>query len=234
MVASHLMRCWGIATSAGDWKSGLKLQGSELMSARALPPSRCLAFFVCNPKQRFASHPSFATWCLITLLLLRPNTSVPSLFVLKLAEVSVFPFLVIASFFSVVRKISSPAFGFVGEAESFRTLSEETSRKASSTYRNIFICGRQSLLPTSAPDADRLLVSTPQVKQIAGRAGRRNSSHPEGLATTFMPEDLPKLREAMAAPMDTAEKGGLFPIFEQMELFAGQLPDVRFPELLDK
>lgn len=38
----------------------------------------------------------------------------------------------------------------------------------------------------------------------------------------------------MAAPMGTAEKGGLFPIFEQMELFAGQLPDVRFPELLDK
>jgi ATP-dependent RNA helicase SUPV3L1/SUV3 len=82
--------------------------------------------------------------------------------------------------------------------------------------------------------SDQGLVSHLQVKQIAGRAGRRNSSHPEGLATTFLPDDLPKLREAMAAPMETANKGGLFPIFEQMELFAGQLPEVSFPDLLDK
>jgi hypothetical protein len=34
--------------------------------------------------------------------------------------------------------------------------------------------------------------------------------------------------------METANKGGLFPIFEQMELFAGQLPEVSFPDLLDK
>ncbi|CAB4305422.1 unnamed protein product [Prunus armeniaca] len=53
-------------------------------------------------------------------------------------------------------------------------------------------------------------VPASQVKQIAGRAGRRG--------TTF----------------DEVKKVGLFPFFEQVELFAGKMPNVTFCQLLEK
>lgn len=77
-------------------------------------------------------------------------------------------------------------------------------------------------------------VSASQVKQIAGRAGRRGSIYPDGLTTTLHLNDLDYLIECLKQPFDDVKKVGLFPFFEQVELFAGQLHNVTFCELLEK
>ncbi|OVA14676.1 Helicase [Macleaya cordata] len=77
-------------------------------------------------------------------------------------------------------------------------------------------------------------VSATQVKQIAGRAGRRASHYPDGLATTFHLHDFSYLVKCLKQPFDEVKKVGLFPFFEQVELFAGQLPNDTFCQLLDK
>uniref|UniRef100_A0A2P2Q6X4 ATP-dependent RNA helicase SUV3L, mitochondrial n=1 Tax=Rhizophora mucronata TaxID=61149 RepID=A0A2P2Q6X4_RHIMU len=73
-----------------------------------------------------------------------------------------------------------------------------------------------------------------QVKQIAGRAGRRGSRFPEGLTTTLHLDDLPYLIECLKQPFDEVKKVGLFPFFDQVELFAGKIPNCTFPQLLEK
>ncbi|KAL0286372.1 UNVERIFIED_CONTAM: DExH-box ATP-dependent RNA helicase DExH18, mitochondrial [Sesamum angustifolium] len=77
-------------------------------------------------------------------------------------------------------------------------------------------------------------VPASQVKQIAGRAGRRGSRYPDGLTTTLHLEDLDYLIECLKKPFDDVKRVGLFPFFEQVELFAGQLPDMKFSKLLEK
>lgn len=77
-------------------------------------------------------------------------------------------------------------------------------------------------------------VQASQVKQIAGRAGRRGSRYPDGLTTTLHLDDLSYLIECLKKPFDEVTKVGLFPFFEQVELFAGQLPKITFPQLLEK
>ncbi|KAF3444785.1 hypothetical protein FNV43_RR14478 [Rhamnella rubrinervis] len=77
-------------------------------------------------------------------------------------------------------------------------------------------------------------VPASQVKQIAGRAGRRGSRYPDGLTTTLNVDDLDYLIECLKQPFDDVKKVGLFPFFEQVELFAGQLPNVTFCQLLEK
>lgn len=77
-------------------------------------------------------------------------------------------------------------------------------------------------------------VPASQVKQIAGRAGRRGSRYPDGLTTTLHLEDLDYLIECLKKPFDEVKRVGLFPFFEQFELFSAQLPDLKFPKLLEK
>ncbi|KAJ4752832.1 ATP-dependent RNA helicase [Rhynchospora pubera] len=77
-------------------------------------------------------------------------------------------------------------------------------------------------------------VDASQVKQIAGRAGRRGSVYPDGLVTTFSLDDLDYLIECLKKPFEEVKKVGLFPCFEQFELFAAQFPQMPFNELLDK
>ncbi|CAA0829307.1 ATP-dependent RNA helicase SUV3L- mitochondrial [Striga hermonthica] len=76
-------------------------------------------------------------------------------------------------------------------------------------------------------------VPASQVKQIAGRAGRRGSRYPDGLATTLQLDDLGYLIECLKKPFEDVSKVGLFPFYEQVELFAGQLPDMKFSKLLE-
>ncbi|CAL5371571.1 unnamed protein product [Camellia sinensis] len=84
-------------------------------------------------------------------------------------------------------------------------------------------------------NGDKIVPVPPsQVKQIAGRAGRRGSLYPDGLTTTLHLDDLDYLIECLKKPFDDITKVGLFPFFEQVELFAGQLPNVTFPQLLEK
>ncbi|KAL4197795.1 hypothetical protein AMTRI_Chr04g252920 [Amborella trichopoda] len=77
-------------------------------------------------------------------------------------------------------------------------------------------------------------VAASQVKQIAGRAGRRGSIYPDGLTTTLHMDDLNYLIECLQQHFDEVKRVGLFPFFEQVELFSGQLPNVTFCQLLDK
>ncbi|XVF16607.1 hypothetical protein REPUB_Repub10bG0046400 [Reevesia pubescens] len=77
-------------------------------------------------------------------------------------------------------------------------------------------------------------VPASQVKQIAGRAGRRGSLYPDGLTTTLHLDDLDYLIECLKQPFEEVKKVGLFPFFEQVELFAGQFPNVTFCQLLEK
>lgn len=77
-------------------------------------------------------------------------------------------------------------------------------------------------------------VSASQVKQIAGRAGRRGSIYPDGLTTTLHLNDLDYLIECLKQPFDDVKKVGLFPFFEQVEMFASKLQDVSLSQLLEK
>lgn len=77
-------------------------------------------------------------------------------------------------------------------------------------------------------------VAASQVKQIAGRAGRRGSVYPDGLTTTFLSDDLDYLIQCLQKPFEEAQKVGLFPCFEQVEMFASQFPDLTFTDLLNK
>ncbi|KAL9995605.1 putative RNA helicase [Helianthus debilis subsp. tardiflorus] len=77
-------------------------------------------------------------------------------------------------------------------------------------------------------------VPASQVKQIAGRAGRRGSIYPDGLTTTLHLDDLDYLIECLQKSFDEVKKVGLFPFYEQVELFAGQIADVTFSQLLEK
>ena len=77
-------------------------------------------------------------------------------------------------------------------------------------------------------------VPASQVKQIAGRAGRRGCLYPDGLTTTLHLDDLDYLIECLKQPFDEVKKVGLFPFYEQVELFASQLPNMTFCQLLEK
>jgi ATP-dependent RNA helicase SUPV3L1/SUV3 len=68
-----------------------------------------------------------------------------------------------------------------------------------------------------------------QVKQIAGRAGRRGSLFPEGITTTFFSKDSVYLSESMQQGFENATSAGLFPVYEQVGSFLGLfLHDVQF------
>lgn len=59
---------------------------------------------------------------------------------------------------------------------------------------------RPPLYPASAAGGNKrhVPVSISMMKQIAGRAGRRSSQWPNGLATCLNPADVPRLQEALA------------------------------------
>ncbi|CAI5974556.1 unnamed protein product, partial [Closterium sp. NIES-65] len=86
-------------------------------------------------------------------------------------------------------------------------------------------------LPSVSPS---ISFPTTPVKQIAGRAGRRGSRYEEGVVTCLDPTDMPLLIAALQEPVEPTTAAGLFPLFEQVEVFASQLPDVSFARLLDR
>ena len=65
-------------------------------------------------------------------------------------------------------------------------------------------------------------VSVSMIKQIAGRAGRRNSNFSEGRATCFEKSDVSRLRDGLHVPLERMKtpKAGLYPEFEHFEAFA--------------
>jgi ATP-dependent RNA helicase SUPV3L1/SUV3 len=58
------------------------------------------------------------------------------------------------------------------------------------------------------------------IKQISGRAGRRNSPYPVGEVTCRDPRDLPYIRECMSTEIEPIEKAALLPTAAHVELFS--------------
>lgn len=77
------------------------------------------------------------------------------------------------------------------------------------------------------------MISSSQALQIAGRAGRFGSRFEVGRVTTMKPQDLPALKQILAAPVEQIEAAGLHPTAEQIELFAYHLPHATLANLVD-
>jgi ATP-dependent RNA helicase SUPV3L1/SUV3 len=75
-------------------------------------------------------------------------------------------------------------------------------------------------------------ITTSQALQIAGRAGRFNTSYADGFVTTFYKQDLPILKEILKKPLEKTSRAGLHPTAEQIELFAYQLPNHSLSSLI--
>lgn len=61
------------------------------------------------------------------------------------------------------------------------------------------------------------------IKQISGRAGRRNSPFPEGEVTCRDPHDMPHLRTCLATEISPIHKAGLMPTASHIEVFGESL-----------
>lgn len=71
------------------------------------------------------------------------------------------------------------------------------------------------------------------IKQIAGRAGRRNSPWPEGRVACRAASDVPLLRQALDVKLEDmrTDTAGLFPEFEHLEARGTTLPSTSFEEI---
>lgn len=70
-------------------------------------------------------------------------------------------------------------------------------------------------------NGDKIIrLSHSEVKQISGRAGRRNSPYPLGEVTCRDPRDLPFIRECLATDIELVEKAGLLPTAGHIEMFS--------------
>jgi ATP-dependent RNA helicase SUPV3L1/SUV3 len=63
------------------------------------------------------------------------------------------------------------------------------------------------------------------IKQISGRAGRRNSPYPNGEVTCRDPRDLDYIRDCLSTEIETIEKAGLLPTAAHIELFNDALEE---------
>ncbi|KAJ3415112.1 ATP-dependent RNA helicase supv3l1, mitochondrial [Chytridiales sp. JEL 0842] len=78
-------------------------------------------------------------------------------------------------------------------------------------------------------------LTTSQLKQIAGRAGRFKTLYETGLVSTFCDKDLNVVRSAVAVQSpEPLRSAGLYPTLEQLEKFSTELPNVTFGDLLDR
>ena len=77
----------------------------------------------------------------------------------------------------------------------------------------------------------KALVPHSMVKQIAGRAGRRNSMWKEGLATCLHEGDMAHLAECLETPIEPLKSAALFPPTEHVQHFSEQLEEAARDEL---
>ncbi|XP_028390997.1 ATP-dependent RNA helicase SUPV3L1, mitochondrial-like [Dendronephthya gigantea] len=82
-------------------------------------------------------------------------------------------------------------------------------------------------------------LSSSQVKQIAGRAGRYGTEYHSGLVTTYYfthslhEEDLTTLRDLMSQGSTSIKEAGIAPTSEQVEMFSYQLPKASLKKILE-
>ncbi|KAJ4967654.1 hypothetical protein NE237_014355 [Protea cynaroides] len=77
-------------------------------------------------------------------------------------------------------------------------------------------------------------LTVPEIKQIAGRAGRYGSKFPSGEVTCIDAEDLPILHSSLESPSPMLEHAGLFPTFDLLFLYSRLYPRMGFHQILEQ
>ncbi|XP_020259002.1 ATP-dependent RNA helicase SUV3, mitochondrial isoform X2 [Asparagus officinalis] len=77
-------------------------------------------------------------------------------------------------------------------------------------------------------------LTVPEIKQIAGRAGRYGSKFPVGEVTCLKGEDLPLLHSALGSSSPVLERAGLFPTFDLLALYSRLQSTTSFHSILEK
>ncbi|XP_014519242.1 DExH-box ATP-dependent RNA helicase DExH16, mitochondrial isoform X2 [Vigna radiata var. radiata] len=75
-------------------------------------------------------------------------------------------------------------------------------------------------------------LTVPEIKQIAGRAGRYGSNFPEGQVTCLDEDDLPLLHSSLNSPSPILERAGLLPTFDLMYMYSRLHPRYGFYQIL--
>ncbi|KAL5182135.1 ATP-dependent RNA helicase SUV3, mitochondrial [Glycine soja] len=75
-------------------------------------------------------------------------------------------------------------------------------------------------------------LSVPEIKQIAGRAGRYGSNFPVGEVTCMDEEDLLLLHSSLNSPSPILERAGLLPTFDLMYMYSRLHPRNGFYQIL--
>ncbi|XP_057959678.1 ATP-dependent RNA helicase SUV3, mitochondrial isoform X2 [Malania oleifera] len=76
-------------------------------------------------------------------------------------------------------------------------------------------------------------LAVPEIKQIAGRAGRYGSKFPVGEVTCIDVEDLPLLHSSLKSPSPTLERAGLFPTFDLLFMYSRLHPKNGIHQILE-
>ncbi|XP_021692039.2 DExH-box ATP-dependent RNA helicase DExH16, mitochondrial isoform X2 [Hevea brasiliensis] len=76
-------------------------------------------------------------------------------------------------------------------------------------------------------------LTVPEVKQIAGRAGRYGSKFPVGEVTCLHADDLPLLLSSLESPSPILETAGLFPTFDLMFMYSRLHPKSGIYQILE-
>ncbi|XP_054805618.1 DExH-box ATP-dependent RNA helicase DExH16, mitochondrial isoform X2 [Prosopis cineraria] len=76
-------------------------------------------------------------------------------------------------------------------------------------------------------------LTVPEIKQIAGRAGRYGSKFPIGEVTCLDAEDLPLLHSSLNSPSPTLEHAGILPPYDLMHIHSRLHPKDSFTQILE-
>ncbi|CAI9118415.1 OLC1v1019983C1 [Oldenlandia corymbosa var. corymbosa] len=76
-------------------------------------------------------------------------------------------------------------------------------------------------------------LTIPEIKQIAGRAGRYGSKYPVGEVTCLSSEDVPLIHTALSSPSPVLEKAGLFPSYDLLLMYSRLHPKHGLYQILE-
>lgn len=77
-------------------------------------------------------------------------------------------------------------------------------------------------------------LTIPEIKQIAGRAGRYGSLFPNGEVTCLLERDLPLIHSALKATTPSLKAAGLFPSFDMLAQYSRLHPKCTFYSMLEQ
>ncbi|KAI7744244.1 hypothetical protein M8C21_013541 [Ambrosia artemisiifolia] len=77
-------------------------------------------------------------------------------------------------------------------------------------------------------------LSVPEIKQIAGRAGRYGSKFPVGEVTCLDKKDLPLIHSSLNCPSPVLESAGLFPTFDLLYMYSRSHINVGLCQILEE